>query len=711
MTPFAIVRPWFCCVLSLACLGIGHARADIMWKDCIVPENMYVTKNDSKANFSKMMGSFEELDRQAEEMNMDLNYYGRDSWEVAKQRFLFNHPAPRVSFLAIMVDPHSKNISLMITSEHQKEDYDWVTDNQVFVDGKNNQYADFRCSGSVIQLSWNGRDYDGIDANQNSFLNEFFDSAEGKLTAKLESYINGETGQEFYLLRVAQMENSYPYSGLYGRFSKYNQSYGLGVSPYIHNLRHKYKPEDPGCDFGSPGCLMPMLKPGYDPIDRTRTNHDAAKLDYDEYETSSQNNLKDHLPVAIHTVRAHLSKIRTELRALSLRFSRNSFQGKGVHERINELDRAQRIVDDADMSMASGLREKGSDRDVHFKAAGDQLMELEALIGSNEDIAGNTSSSIGDVIGETYDAKVKIAIIKRMVATLDAARINAVLKRQPVNATEIKNSKIDSRIINVRQLNTLMGYENENEESDQRDEDDNSGDLPLEDDLQLEYAQQGDDEQGCLMTGKQIAHFIPKRVDNRFGFITGIEVRVSDTSSKPMVFLKSSRTPWTWFWQQSGRDYMIPEVDVWCRGALFGVDHVSRGMDTGVLRITVRGVYDNVRKEIYVGSMWSTWNEAWPMAYLQSALSFLTPIGTAAGSGLVAASVGSPLLGVTLAAANIVLAGLSPYAPPEVKFVQGQAVEHFLSKYMFMGDRYYNGSMNMTYYSTFGTLESNGNIR
>ncbi|MTI13324.1 hypothetical protein [Sansalvadorimonas verongulae] len=709
--------------LSLLCAG---SSADVIWNKCIIPENIYVTKHDSKVDFAKMKASIDELDRQTSKYNMSMRNYpgvwgwvsdwGYDTWDVAKERLLYNHSSPRMSFFAIVVDPHKKNISLMITSEHQNEKFHWIGDNQVFIDGKTNRYADFRCSGSGLYLQWKGRDL--------LASNEFFDSAIGSLSARLENYTNKDTGQDFYFLRVATLENDYPYTGVYDAGVRAYKSWWNKATSYPHNRHYRYDPRDPQCDLNSPHCMMPMLRPGYDVIDRTQTSHDVAKLAHYVYETSSQNSYDEHQPVSITTIRTMLSSLRTSLRSQSLNFSHTAFQGKSLHELINE----------ADESVAAGMSSEGIDQDIHYKAAGDQLVELEALINNNRDILDNTQDGVGSIVGEVYQSKVAINNINKMVSALNDARMSAALTRNSVNESKIRKARIDTDIIPHDKLSGVFcehcsdddsvqdedDYDYADDDFDTCAEGDDSSMCIRGDEGEEEPAIATEEELGCQLTnGVQIANYRPRRGDNRFSFNTGISVRVAPGNTKPMVYLQSTETPWRRFFiynDPKGVDYIIPEQDVWCRGALFGVDHTSGWPNTGVLRITIRGIYDNVRHEMYVGSVWSTWSQNWTISYLLSAYSIITPIGgtvgALAGAAMTIPALGAPAAGVlalTALSANVLMTALTPYASREVKWNHSKVVDGLFLDSL-LGPHYSHGTLNSTYYSTFGTLLPDGNI-
>ena len=708
--------------LTVLCLLSATAAANVIWNKCIIPENIYVTKHDSKVDFAKMKASMDEIDRQTRKYSMNMRTFpgpigivsdlGHETWDAAKERLLYNHSSPRISFFAVVVDPHQQNISLMITSEHQNEKFHWVGDNQIFIDGKTNRNADFRCSGSGLYLQWNGRDL--------LVENEFFDSAHGSLAARLESYTNKNTGQEFYFLRVAELQNSYPHDGLYGVGVKLFNSKWKKITPFPHDRHYTFDPREPECDVNTPSCMMPRLRSGYDVIDRTQTSHDIAKLAHYVYETSSQNSYDEHQPVSITTIRTMLNSLRSDLRSQSMNFSHTAFQGKSLHELINE----------ADESVAAGLNARGVDQDVHYKAAGDQLIELEALINNNRDILDNTRDGVGNIMGEVYRSKVVVDNINKMVSALNDARMNAALTRNSVNGAKIREARIDNSIIPHDKLSGLF-CEQCPPDSDEDEEGEEDFDACSDEDESVcstdgkgdedEPAVATEEELGCQLTnGIQIATFRPRRGDNRFSFNTAISVRVAPGSTKPMIYLQATETPWRRFFiynDPKGVDYVIPESDIWCRGALFGVDHTSGWPNTGVLRITIRGIYDNVRKEMYVGSMWSIWNQNWPMSYLLSAYSVLTPIGgvvgALAGGAMLVPAMGVPVAGtlaLTVLAANGTMAALSPYASRETKWNHSKAIDGLFMDSL-LGSHYSHGNLNATYYSTFGTLLPDGNIQ
>ena len=662
----------------------------LMDNTCNLMEDMYVITIDNEDQIANEAMAMETLRKIYKERGRRPSYLGMDSWGQIEAYQKFNDNAYQLTRIAVLVDTLHQNISLMVHSDHQKQDLKWETDNIAFIDGKTNSYADFRCSGDWIQLKWNGRDL--------SSGNELFDSAEGMLSARIEGFFN-EASQPDTRLKIARLSLSYPRTGLSGAISSLYQSSIKGRTPHPHTYNYEYSLENPVTLV-----MNGKNRPGYQPLDQQRVNFDVETLAMAQDESSSQNTLSPHMPVSLSTVRTHLQYVKTMLTNEAALYTRSVYSVSSLHT----------LIDHADNYIQRGLAASGMEQDLQFDSALKQFAELASRLHQNREISASASAGQSNLVARQHRVAQVTKQVDKILAKLSEELQSDGMRRSLLKDYQQQQAKINFNLIDDSELLSSEPDLFAKDAFPQLEKD-----IPHPRNLAYQSKQVGSATkpvdtssiknkeeflETCLMTKNREGVFGSAVNARHYGFDVGLEIRLLYNNSWLME-LESTRTPWTLpIINAYGSNYQIPQRDTWCHGPFFGADHARDN-----IRMTVRGIYDAVNHKMYVAALWGIWDKSRVLAMVQSFASAAVLPGVALLGGFLAPTIGVPLAVAFVAASTTTTLALTPWSPPETRFAHVRMFTRKMAE-MGMGDRFYKGAGGMHYYSTFGTMKPKGNI-
>lgn len=654
---------WWLSVVLL-CFSQG-ATAEVDMRQCRLDENIYVLTLDNTDQVAEEEAAMATLRRIYRERGSSPVWMGMDSWGQVEAYHAYTGSAAYLSRLALVVDPYTRNLSLILTSDHQTPGLSWVTDNLSFIDGKSNAGADFRCLEDRVHLRWQGRDL--------SSSVEYFDSSEGELVARVAPFTN-PAGQSAVRLEVERLHFRYPRSGLSGMLGSAWQSWVRRRTPHPHTFTYDRQRQGGG---GEGLVMSARSNAGYQLQDRQRLLVDAGRFEGSRDESWSQNFFSPGLPVTLSSVRAQLNHVRTLLRNESMLFAQSVLGAPALKS----------YIDAADRHLEQGLSDRqGSD--VHLVNALQQLAELSSRLQLNQDLVGASGRALGAVTSKMRQVQ---QVTEQAEALLEkaAARVRAqaagrekirqqALEVQPV-AASAPEALPSAELVPV-ELQDLQASSGGDEPVPEREEPDAAA---------LDQ---------CLMTAAGLEGIFTASVgDTHYGFDTGLEVRL--LKDHWIMTLESTRTPWTIpGWQAYGTDYVIPAQHTWCRGSLFGVDYARDAM-----RLTVRGVYDNVNSRIYLASQWSLWNQPRVLGWMEAVTAGLLLPGGVLVGGALASALGSPAAAAAVAGPLGLSLAVMPLFPPEVHFAHIRFFSQKLAAWG-LGESWYTGAVSLDYHSHFATL-------
>ncbi|CAM3529990.1 hypothetical protein [Parendozoicomonas haliclonae] len=668
---------------------LASARV-IMDNTCTLTNDIYVTTLNDAAHVARAQRAMDHLEEIYQLTGNYPTYLSLDLMSRMKKAHSYNfHDKERQTRVAVMVDSFTQNISLMVHSEHRQDDMTWVTDNQAFIDGKTNAYADFRCSGGWIQLKWQGRDL--------SSRSEYFDSSNGWLSARAEKFLNSH-GMDDMRLRVARLQLAYPRNGLAGKISSLYKTYIEGQTPYPHSF--DYVANQPGA---VPMLMTGKYRPGYQDLDELRVNFDVEKMATMSDESSSQNVLSPNMPVSPATARAALHRIKTLMTRNSSEYMRSLYSNDGLQE----------LIEEADQALEDSMNLSGRDKDSKLKNSAMLLSELSSRSKQIVNLASSTETSQNEMMAMQLQADNLSKQANRMLEHLARKIQEQEHRSEGLRAFQKQQAESDGDLIDEAERNLLAQEPNlfEQEPLPTATKSTNAS-YPERRKPSAGHLLEGkspklpnkDFMEACLMTQNKEGVFGYPVNDRHYGFDIGIEINLLDNHDW-LVSLESTRTPWTMpLIHMYGSNYQVPSKDTWCHGPVFGVDHARDN-----IRLTIRGVYDDVNNSIYTVSMWSIWDKGHVAGHVQGAVT-----GMVLPGALLVGKLLLPFTGVPGAiAATGMLAGgvlaMTPWAPPETRYPHVEFFTRLMANYG-LGELFYIGSSQMTYYGSFSTLKPKGNI-
>ena len=666
--------PFYRCLASLTLLALvsGANAQVVMDSSCNLTDDMYVLTFDNAHQNANERMAMATLRGIYAERGFTPHHFGMDIWSYMENHHDYHFNQEKKSRIAVLIDTYQQNISLMMTSDHKEDDMTWSTDNMAFIDGKTNPYADFRCSGDWIQLKWNGRDL------HNS--SEHFDSSQGFLSARQESFING-ANQPDYRLRVARLDLHYDRNGLSGFLSDQYSSLIKKKTPRPHEFH--YQANTPAVQ---PMIMSGKYRPGYENLSQFRLNFDAERLVEMEDESSAQNPLSANMPVSLTTARAYLHYVKNLMVNHTSAYMRSMYSVQGLHS----------LIDEADRSLQQSMDSSGKQKHTLLHNASRQLNELASRRRQINELAKNSAHDQVDRMIPQQKADSLSKQVDQILEHIAKKLEQETQYTENMKAYQAQQVEADGTLIDRDELLIL--------------EPDLFNELPSDSSrrttgrLTTHVENTSDDNsQHCLMHGQEGIFDYPI-IDRHYGFDTGIQVSLLG-GDQWLVSLKSTRTPWTLpFIQTNGSDYSISASDTWCRGRFFGVDHARDH-----IRLTMRGVYDPVNNSMYVVSLWSVWDKSRVMGMVQGLLSAVAMPGIALAGATMIPHVPVPVALMFVASSTAAMIGLTPTAPPETRWPHVRSGTRLMAEYG-MGDLFYTGNGRMNYYSSFGTLKPKGNI-
>ncbi|MCL6269880.1 hypothetical protein M3P05_08010 [Sansalvadorimonas sp. 2012CJ34-2] len=680
-------------LIAILLLGMGlcsSSWAMVEMDKCNIPENMYVLKFSNEEDLDKIHSK-----KRINEEVYGSNSSGRPSTlgmnnDSFENDYYANYDnAIRNTHIVVTVDPLNENIYLSLQSD-QKDYFDdkavWKTNYLAFVDGKNNRYARFTCHGNRLHLKWAGRDYNASS--------EMFSSAYGEMKAEVEFYRTTSV-QSGSRLKVTEIHNSYmPGWTLTGTVYWLSQLTRHGTYIALNNIDFEMK------DGARPLYMNGKYKLGYETYDPQRLQMDIEYLAARYDETSEEN----AIVYGMSTLRAMLYLANIKLSKIAGSVATSTFEVTTLKEQISNLDMEMRKalpVDENDLKTGDG---------ANLLNAADQVVEVSARVTNLLEASQRTEGTTGALLASIIDAK-RISrqvhkAVKVIKNQLDSAFTRLHAQRQFLKKSKEEN-QIDFEGNTIHQVRRQDGSGNALQESTtalQEEQDEIlQGPIQTEELLDQCYLTQSETTIGQYM------HYVPRFGDHRYGFNTGIEIRVIPDRNNPIkIHFKSDKMLWSWGVLRDDNptgDFVVDNV--WCRGPLFGADYVS-----GSLRATVRGVFDNINNRIYTTAQWSTWdNSYWItriLAYGHSGITGLTEValGYVALQALIyaanpAAAASAFAVKGALAYAGVALA-TSPLIPPEIKLPHHQYVTQLLAQYG-VGEEYFSG-YGKEYFATLTTL-------
>ena len=661
-------------ITSQALVSSAHAQV-VMDSSCNLTDDMYVLTFDNIHQNANERSAILTLRGIYAERGFTPDFLGIDLWAQIENHHNFHFNQEKKSRIAVVIDTYQQNISLLMTSDHKEDDMTWSTDNMAFIDGKTNPYADFRCSGDWIQLKWNGRDL------YNSY--EHFDSSQGFLSARQESFINS-ANQPDYRLRVARLDLHYDLNGVSGFLSKKYSAIVKKRTSKPHEFH--YQANAPAAQ---PMIMSGKYRPGYESLSQIRLSFDAERLVEMEDESSAQNPLSASMPVSLATARAYLHHVKNLMVNQTSAYLRSMYNVQGLHS----------LIDDADRSLQQSMDSSGRQKHTLLHNASRQLTELAsrrrqinemAKSSADDDVNRIIPQQKADILSKQVD-QVLEHIAKKLEQETQHTENMKVYQAQQVAADGTLIDRDELLILEPDLFDELPWLSDSSRRT--------TGGLSSH----VDQAISRDSEQPCLMHGQEGIFDYPI-IDRHYGFDTGIQVSLLG-GDQWLVSLKSTRTPWILpFIGSSGSEYAIATKDTWCRGRFFGVDHARDH-----IRLTMRGVYDPINNSMYVVSLWSVWDKSRLMGMVQGLLSAIAVPGIALAGATMAPHVSVPAALLFVASSNAVMIGLVPTAPPETRWPHVRSGTRLMAKYG-MGDLFYTANGRMNYYSSFGTLKPKGSI-
>ena len=639
----------------------GHAQVFID-KSCALTEDMYVLTLDNDNHIARTRSAEAEMDAFYSETKNGPPWL----WGNVKASNKRNYGNEKKTRIVVLIDTLKQNISLLISSEHLEDDLIWETDNLSFIDGKTNAYADFYCKGHWIQLKWKNRDF--------SSPYEHFDSSSGILMAKSESFIN-ESDQSDLRLRIAKLEIDYPLNGLYGNISNVYKKLVQQKKSTLHSYAYDIRNES-SADL----IMHGKYRLGYKTTDdQFQLNSNVKILATMNDESSSQNLLSPIMPISPTSARAYLASIERDMNHADMKQMRAVYNAKGLPELINEADT---LFEKSEHSI-------GSERNFQMDNAAKQINEISARLKQVDSTYSNTIKGRLAHTTSRYKAK-KIIQQINMIQIGMTKRRNAAHIRSEALEDHQEQIFTESNIIDETELEQFEDYMRD---SPFREIPKRTGKTRSAPDEPLET---------CLMTKNQEGIFGYVMNDRHYGFDVGFNINLLG-SGKWVMSLESTRTPWTMLWQTYGGDLQVPSKHTWCHGPFFGVDYTQ-----STIRLTVRGIYDPINNTMYTASMWSIWDNSLVLAHLHALVTSLLLPGLPLMFASLATYYSLPTIVLALMGSTAAL-GTTPMAPSEVRWDHMRFFTKFAAEHG-LGDIFYTGSDRMTYYSSFGTLKSKGDI-
>ncbi len=694
-------------ILPLLINATAQARV-IMDSSCeLVDEDIYVlTSSNDNLHFEQNF-HVQRLSEIFEESGLEPSFLGFNPWEQTKSYLDYADNLRLSSRYAIMIDPHTNNITLIVISDHEEdipdkkarrkglEDDDdaiWVTDNMSYIDGKTNPNADFRCSGRFLKMQWSGRNL--------SMNNDAFDSAEGELLAVLEDF--DDNGQPNKHLRVMRLKNDYPLWGIAGQVKSSYQKFINKRTPSPH--RKSYKAAGDSMALFMSG----KYRPGSYKDDEFYLAHDIQTLRMMQDESSMQNILSSRHPVTPRTLRSHLQNMKTLIAEEATLFSHTVYTAPHLNDLLNQAD--QRI-DEA--TAGSDI-----DADTQLKGAIKQVSELSVRMRENLRMVSNSKEGVGSFVSQLPRLQRVTNKVERILYKLQAELEKEGMRRALLRESRQKNNQSDNNLISEEDMRILApelfaddtghpGVTTSSYSPEIR------GAKPERIDLRKKYGaiknydavshydtskieDRDSFMQECKLTSSRIEGVFTAMDDNHHGFTAGLQISLMNGTW--LATLKATQTPWSLPKIQTyGSEHTINAGDLWCRGPLFGANHTH-----GPIRLMMTGIYDPTRNEMYTITQWSYWNGYRVISAAQNLINAFLPVTPLLVAGAV------PYVGGPIAAlgAFFYISGMlvtMPYSPPQARYPHIDAVAANISGWG-LGDGYYNGGMNMYYYSSFSTL-------
>ena len=685
-------------------------HASVVFDQCAIPENIYVLKVSNEDELTRAQQKRRELNEIFEwSGRRPETATGHDYWRQIERYYSEYNNALRNTRFVVIVDPLDQNIQLAINTDRKlfRDGSSWVTEYLSFIDAKHNPKARFVCKGNSLGLHWNGRDPD--------LHKEMFAASQGVLEATLEAgtYV-GMHGPS--RLRVTRLANGYPpghgLTDIFYRLSQYHYHWGSRIPLSCVDYQADQQELSPMTLW-----MTGKRHLGFRPLSDSRLFSDVDRLGALVDETADENVIYPNQTVGIATLRAMLLRARIKLTRAAAVVGISPYRVDSVYTLMHRTAEQMAQAGDTMLTMLQSLllNQSSIDREA-LRQLGltiDQIMGMSGQLAQSMQSNSAIDQATEHLEAERIKAKRTVEEVNRALATI-AAQIVRALEREEVLREFVRQSH------NERNMAT-DGTDNVHPPGGNVLTGQNTGESMGADDLAplLSNEQVEEISSACSLllshgaTGRAV-RFTPELGDNRYGYNTGVELRV--VGQKIQVRIQSDRSPWALStFNQPGEDYVVPHGDVWCRGPLVGVDHAS-----GPIRVTVRGIFDEANNRIFMVSQWSTWDSsslwrrvlghgyAWASS---AAIVGALALPLFAFQSMVVPTMGPPAsLVQVLALYTAASFMLSPVVPPEMRAAHNKIISHYMSRYLLLGQAFYNG-YGLESFTSHATLTPNTELK
>ena len=114
-------------ITSQALVSSAHAQV-VMDSSCNLTDDMYVLTFDNIHQNANERSAILTLRGIYAERGFTPNYLGIDLWAQIENHHNFHFNQEKKSRIAVVSDTYQQNISLLMTSDHKKDDMTWSTD-------------------------------------------------------------------------------------------------------------------------------------------------------------------------------------------------------------------------------------------------------------------------------------------------------------------------------------------------------------------------------------------------------------------------------------------------------------------------------------------------------------------------------------------------------------------------------------------------------